>query len=102
MWFRKIQRVRHSDHPDVWEERLERAGFKLERWWHYFSPDALRVLEWGHYFGLPSLVAKALTGNWIISPTKWNLFLTENYIRKYASTAPIENGTYTFYIARKK
>ena len=102
MWFRKIQRVHHSDHPDVWEQRLERAGFKLEKWWHYFSPSALRVLEWGHYFGLPSLIAKALTGNWIISPTKWNLALTEKYIRKYASTEPIENGTYTFYIARKK
>lgn len=102
MWFRKIQRVHHSDHPDVWEERLERAGFKLERWWHYFSPSALHVLEWGHYFGLPSLMAKALTGNWIISPTKWNLVLTENYIRKYASTQPVANGTYTFYVARKK
>lgn len=101
-WFRKISRVHHADEPDVWEQRLERAGFKLERWWHYFSPSAMRVLEWGHYFGLPSVVARVLTGNWIISRTKWNLALTESYVKKYASPAPIENGTFTFYIARKK
>ncbi len=45
-----------------------RPGSSLERWWHYFSPSAMRVLEWGHYFGLPSLVARKLTGKWIIAP----------------------------------
>ncbi|MCZ2127640.1 MAG: class I SAM-dependent methyltransferase [Anaerolineales bacterium] len=102
IWFQKIQRVRHADSPAVWEERLERAGFRLERHWNYFSPAALRVLEWGHYFGVPSVLAKALTGKWILSPTKWNLYFTERFIRKYASTEALENGTYTFYIARKK
>ncbi len=101
-WFRKISRVHHADEPDVWERRLNQAGFELERWWHYFSPASMRVLEWGHYFGLPSLVSKALTGKWLLSPTKWNLRLTENYVRRYASPEPVEDGTFTFYIARKK
>ena len=101
-WFRKISRVHNADEPDVWEKRLEKAGFKLDRYWHYFSPVSMRVLEWGHYFGLPSLVSKALTGKWILSPTKWNLSLTENYLRKYASPEPVKDGTFTFYIARKK
>ena len=81
-WFRRISRVHHADEPDVWEQRLNQAGFALERWWHYFSPAAMRVLEWGHYFGLPSVVAKTLTGKWIISPTKWNLAVTEAYVKK--------------------
>lgn len=101
-WFRKISRVSHADEPDIWEQRLERAGFKLERWWHYFSPSAMRVLEWGHYFGLPSVVARVLTGKWIISRTVWNLALTKNFVKKYASPEPIANGTFTFYIARKR
>jgi SAM-dependent methyltransferase len=100
-WFRRISRVSHADGPDVWEKRLEQAGFRLEKWWHYFSPSAMRVLEWGHYFGLPSLVARKLTGRWIIAPSKWNLWLTEKFVRRYASTEPAENGTFTFYIARK-
>ncbi len=101
-WFRRISRVEHADGPQVWERWLERAGFRLERYWHYFSPSAMRVLEWGHYFGLPSLVARKLTGCWIIAPAKWNLWLTEKFVRRYASTEPVEDGTFTFYIARRK
>lgn len=100
-WFRRISRVAHADGPAVWQARLEAAGFQLERWWHYFSPAAMRVLEWGHYFGLPSLVAKKLTGRWILAPARWNLWLTEKYVRRFASPQPVENGTFTFYIARK-
>ncbi|MBK7453687.1 MAG: class I SAM-dependent methyltransferase [Anaerolineales bacterium] len=101
-WFRRISRVSHADEPDVWEQRLEQAGFKLERWWHYFSPASMRVLEWGHYFGLPSVVARVLTGRWIISRAEWNLALTKSFVKKYASPEPTANGTFTFYIAKKK
>lgn len=101
-WFRKISRVQHADEPDVWKERLERAGFELVRYWHYFSPASMRVLEWGHYFGVPSVFARVLTGKWILSRTGWNLYFTRKYVERYASTEPIENGTFTFYIARKR
>jgi hypothetical protein len=30
------------------------------------------------------------------------LWLTKKYVSKYASPDPLENGTFTFYIARKK
>jgi SAM-dependent methyltransferase len=100
-WFRRISRVEHADGPQTWQTRLEKAGFKLERWWHYFSPSAMRVLEWGHYFGLPSLVARKLTGKWVLAPTRWNLWLTEMYIRRFGNTEPVEDGVFTFYIARK-
>lgn len=100
-WFRRISRVEHADEPDVWQRRLERAGFRLERWWHYFSPAAMRVLEWGHYFGLPSLVARKLTGQWLLARGRWNLALTERFVRRYAGADPLEDGTFTFYIARK-
>lgn len=100
-WFRRISRVQHADGPPVWQERLEKAGFRLDKWWHYFSPSAMRVLEWGHYFGLPSLITRKLTGRWIIASTKWNLWLTEKFVRPYASTEPVNNGTFTFYMASK-
>jgi len=101
-WFRKISRVEHADDPDVWVKRLESAGFTLERCWHYFPPEAMRVLEWGHYFGLPAWVAHFLTGKWILAPSHWNLSLTERYVRKFANTQAVDNGTFTFYLARKK
>ena len=100
-WFRKISRVEHADDPEVWKDRLEAAGFELERYWHYFPPAAMRVLEWGHYFGLPSLVAHFLTGKWILVPNRLNLFLTEKFVRRFASAEAVEDGTFTFYLARK-
>jgi SAM-dependent methyltransferase len=101
-WFRRISRVHHADWPEVWGQRLEKAGFELLRWWDYFSPAAMRVLEWGHYFGLPALVTRVLTGRWLVSRTHWNLWLTDRFVRRYASPEPVLNGTFTFYIAKKK
>jgi hypothetical protein len=101
-WFRRISRVHHADEPDIWKERLERAGFNMERYWHYFSPASMRVLEWGHYFGVPSVFTRLLMGKWIVAPTTWNLWLTKKYVSQYASPDPIENGTFTFYIARRR
>lgn len=100
-WFRRISRTEHADSPAVWEARLKRAGFHLEDWWHYFAPQALRVLEWGHYFGAPTLLTRKLTGRWIIAPTRWNLALTMRLIRPYAVAENDPQGTYTFFIARK-
>jgi len=62
----------------------------------------MRVLEWGHYFGVPSVLTRLLTGKWIVAPTTWNLWLTKKYVSRYASPDSIENGTFTFYIARRK
>ena len=82
--------------------RLLKAGFTLEKWWHYFSPAALRTLEWGHYFGAPALVSKKLTGRWIISPTRGNLALTDRLTRPhYDEPLANETGAYTFFIARR-
>jgi len=102
-FFNRISRHHHCDPPEVWEERLERVGFKIERWWHYFSPAALRTLEWGHYFGLPAWVSQILSGKWILFPAKWNLVLTRRLVQQYYDEpVATENGAYTFYIARRQ
>jgi len=101
-FFNRISRHEHCDPPEVWQERLERAGFRIERYCHYFSPDALAVLEWGHYFGLPSLVTRKLFGRWILVPKPWNLSLTRRLVQPYYDE-PVEQpkGSYSFYIARR-
>jgi len=101
-FFNRIARHHHCDPPQVWQARLERAGFVLVDWWHYFSPRALRVLEWGHYLGLPSLIVKKITSRWILVPHRWNLALTELITRRVYNEPSIqEGGTCTFYIARR-
>jgi SAM-dependent methyltransferase len=101
-FFNRISRHYHCDDPATWQERLEKAGFTVERWWHYFPPRALHVLEWGHYFGLPALVSRKLIGRWIIAPYRWNLALTYQLLKKYADASPCEDGAYTFYVTRRK
>jgi len=101
-FFNRIARHHHCDPPEIWRARLEEAGFRLERWWHYYSPAAMSVSEWGHYFGLPSLVSRKLTGRWILAPTHWNLALTYQLIKKhYTTPAECEDGVCTFYIAMR-
>jgi SAM-dependent methyltransferase len=101
-FFNRISRHYHSDSPDVWGARLERAGFQLQETWDYYSPVALQVTEWGHYFGLPSLVAHALTGRWILVPQRWNLALTQTYLQRYYDPSPCLDGVCSFYIARRE
>jgi SAM-dependent methyltransferase len=101
-FFNRISRHEHSDSPEVWQKRLEQAGFTLERWWHYFPPAAQAVLEWGHYFGVPSVAAKKLTGRWIISPSRWNLYFTDHLTRLHYDANPrSDQGVYTFFIAKR-
>jgi SAM-dependent methyltransferase len=98
-FFNRISRHYHSDSPEIWEKRLAEAGFRLERWWYYYPPDALHVTEWGHYFGLPSLFWRVLTGRWILAPYPWNLWLTERYTRRHYRPEPCEDGVCTFFVA---
>ncbi len=101
-FFNRIARHQHCDPPEIWQDRLQRAGFEVERWWHYYSPAAMQVSEWGHFFGLPSLVAHKLTKRWILAPTRWNLGLTYQLIKRHYDEDPeIEDGVCTFYIARR-
>lgn len=101
-FFNRISRHSHCDPPEIWKSRLEQAGFRLEKWWHYFPPEALHVLEWGHYFGLPSLVSHHITGRWVLVPQAWNLFLIRNIIQPYYDADPVSpRGVYSFYIAKR-
>jgi SAM-dependent methyltransferase len=99
-WFQRMSRVENIVWPEVWQKWLESAGFRLERYWHYFSVQALHALEWGHYLGAPTLLPHAISKHWIIAPWRWNLFLTEKYVRRYTIAQPDPQGTYTFYVAR--
>ncbi len=100
-FFNRISRHYHTDDPQVWEERLARAGLSIDRRWYYFSRGALATLEWGHYFGLPSVVAKKLTGRWILAPARWNLWLTHRLVRRYYDEDLPERGAYLFFVTRK-
>jgi SAM-dependent methyltransferase len=101
-FFNRISRHYHCDDPETWTTRLEKAGFKVERWWHYFSPEAFHTLEWGHYFGLPCLINHFLFGRWILVPKEWNLRMTRAIVeRYYHGDAAHPSGVYSFYVTKR-
>jgi SAM-dependent methyltransferase len=101
-FFNRISRHVHCDSPEVWQQRLARTGFEIERWWHYLPPSGLRVVEWGHYFGLPSLLIHAFTRRWVLVSQEWNLHLTRKLVEPYYGERAVNpEGVYTFYVARR-
>lgn len=100
--FTRISRHENMLSPEEWKSRLETAGFELEEYWHYFPPQSLHALEWGHYLGLPSLLARWVTGRWVLVPARWNLGLTARGLRQVAQPRRDANGTYTWYAARRR
>lgn len=101
-FFNQIARHAHTDSPEIWQARLERAGLQLLDSWDYFSPEALAVLEWGHPLGLPSLVFKKLFNRWVLSPYRWNLVLPWRLTRKHLDHPRDEKGVCSFFIAQKR
>lgn len=99
--FDRITRHHYYDSPEGWQQRLARAGLELDRWWGYFSPGALAALEWGHPLGLPCVLAKALTGRWLLAPAAWNLAPTAVLLRRFYTEPLPEAGAYLFFCARK-
>jgi len=100
--FNRISRHDHCDAPEVWVARLERAGLRPVRVWFYFSPGATALLEWGHPYGLPSLIFKKLFGRWILAPWRWSLWPVERILRPFYEEPPGLEGAYFFMIAQKE
>ncbi len=99
--FDRISRHCYYDPPEAWAKRLARVGLDLARWWPYFSPGALAALEWGHPLGLPSVLAKKLSGRWLFVPKRWNLVVTEALLRRYYLEPLSNKGAYLFFVAQK-
>jgi SAM-dependent methyltransferase len=100
-YFDRISRHRHCDGPQVWQARLAAAGLDLTASFYYFSARALHALDLGHYIGVPSLIAKKLSGRWILAPTRWNLALTERWLRPLYEEPLPAVGAYLFFVAEK-
>lgn len=101
-FFNRVSRHYHSDDAETWDARLEKAGLSIDRWWTYFSMEAVSALEWGHYLGLASLIAKRLTGRWIVGPEDFYLRVTDHLLRRYYGEPLPKVGGYLFFVAHKR
>ncbi len=100
-WFMRVTRTLNLLDQSGWEQKLQQTGFKVEKAFNYFSPRSLAVLEWGHYLGVPCVIAKALSGRWILVRKHWNLAFTYSMVQRFYEEQPADCGTYSFYLTRK-
>jgi SAM-dependent methyltransferase len=101
-WFNRIARHAHTDSPEVWQARLNEAGFDLLDTWDYFPPKALHILEWGHPLGLPALINKKQFKRWVLVPRRWNLALPWKWTRPFMDDPRSPEGVCSFFIARSR
>ena len=102
MLFNKVSRHHHPDPVVKWEYKLKSAGFEIIKSWNYFPKTSLKILEWGHLFGIPSWLSKKIFGKWILFSSHWNLWIISIWLKKhYLMEQDSHEGAYTFFIAKK-
>lgn len=104
-FFNWISRHYHPDTTEQWLERIKKQDLKIRDQWNYFPPASLRILEWGHYFGLPFWLNSKIFGRWILNKKKTNYLLRRIYFwlyPYYQSEQKSLNGAYTFIVAEKQ
>lgn len=88
-WFDRKARHFHFDSPARWQEALERAGLAVRSWRYYLSPEASRAAHRAHYWSLPHLLFRKLTGKWVPFPALMdNAFLVRRLIKYVDEEAP--------------
>ena len=101
-FFNKISRHYHVEDEKFWIDKIQDIGLQVENTWRYFSPQALKILELGHIFGIPSLLCKIIFGKWIVVPKMWNLKWIYSYIEKQFLKETLNpKGVYSFYVTHK-
>ncbi len=104
-FFNWISRHYHPDSAEIWLDRLKMQDLTVIKYWNYFPPKYLRILEWGHYFGFPSWLNFKLFGRWVLNPSKANFLLKRIYswlFPYYDGEQKSLNGAYTFIVAEKQ
>ncbi|MBN1250034.1 MAG: methyltransferase domain-containing protein [Anaerolineae bacterium] len=100
-FFDKISRHHYYFEPETWAEHLAAVGLAVVQWWPYFSAGALAALEWGHPLGLPSVLARRLSGRWLLVPSAWNLRVTELLLKRFYEEPLADPGAYVFFSTRR-
>ena len=80
-FFNRISYHYHVDPPDVWTARLAAVGLDVVVQQYYFSPQAHRAFDLCHYLGVGHLLARKLTGRWVLHPAMAAPF--ERWLRRY-------------------
>ncbi|MGC8917228.1 MAG: class I SAM-dependent methyltransferase [Thermoanaerobaculum sp.] len=98
--FNAVSRHVHVDPPEVWEDRLQGAGFRVFERTSYIPPAALAFVEWGHVAGFPLYLNKKVFGRFRLFRWAWKEKLLARVLAGLAAREAVE-GSYFFFAAKK-
>lgn len=100
-WFNKNAVHINTFSPEGWTERFQAAGLQVEDWHFYVSPGATKLLDFSHYYGVPSLLTRKLLGRWLVAPPFTPNLLWEPLLRPIYLAPPPSDGSCIFFKCRK-
>jgi ubiquinone/menaquinone biosynthesis C-methylase UbiE len=100
-WFTRMQVHFHMYSPDEWQRRAEAAGLRVTQRIGYMSPRATALFDLGHFYGVPNLIARKLTGQWV--PWAWRprFALEEALLSPLVAEHDPPGATCCFFVAKK-
>lgn len=100
-WFNKISYHYNTLSAADWSSRFRAAGFEIVQHRPYLSAAALKLFDFSHYYGAPSLITRRLLGRWLICPPLTPNLLWEPLLRRIYTAPPGEDGPYYFFVCRR-
>lgn len=100
-WFRKVQVHYHLLARPEWIEALDRAGLRVVQQRGYMSARATQYFELGHYYGWHNVLARRLTGRWVIWPWRPRFFVLEALLSGFVAEPEHADDSCFFMLARK-
>lgn len=100
-WFNKISYHFNTLSADEWSRRFQDAGMEVVSCRPYFSAAALKLFDFSHYYGAPSILTRRLTGRWLLCPPLTPNLLWEPLLRRIYNAPPGNDGPYYFFVCRK-
>jgi glycosyltransferase involved in cell wall biosynthesis/trans-aconitate methyltransferase len=100
-WFNRRSRHVTIESPEQWIARLGAHGLETLTWRGYLSPDTHQGFDVLHYVGVPNLLARALTGRWVVPALQPLNALVDVWVRR-ALRARDDDGPYCLIVAERR
>ncbi|MGH2544926.1 MAG: class I SAM-dependent methyltransferase, partial [Ardenticatenaceae bacterium] len=101
-WFTRMQVHFHMYSPDRWASLAEEAGFEVLEHTGYMSARAAALFDLGHFYGIPNLISRRLTGRWVPLPWRPRFALEERLLAPLVAEHDPPSATCYFFVARKR
>lgn len=101
-WFQKVQVHFHLLSRDQWITALDQAGLCVVGQRGYMSASATQYFELGHYYGWHNVLARRLTGRWVVWAWRPRFFLLRSLLAGFVAEPEHADDSCFFMLAHKR